>query len=623
MSPATTTQLNVDDEGGRRESSVGARIARSAAIGLVPPLVAFTAEATVFAALGSRWLIMVVAVIVSAAYGGMVTGLIALVSSAALVWWFLIPPVQTLGASDARYYLSVVLFLAVGFAISLLHERLRRTNQRLARAARQNQLFTALIENSVDFVGIADTDGKPVYLNPAGRRMVELPEDVEIERTGILDYYAPDQQTFAQDVIVAEVSAHGTWAGETRFRNWRTGGSVPVLDTHFLIRDPKTQRVIGMGTITRDISEQKAQRDELETTTRELRAAQHVARVGSWRWNARTDQVEWSEEMYRIFGLDPACPRRTGMLHEPDSKVLKDESKVRGRVAVEKTLADGRPYEVELEFTRPDGSTGWVVSRGEPMRDDAGHITGITGTSADITKLKELQRLRDEWTSVIAHDLRQPISTILMASEILPEERDTQRTENVVALVERIHAAAQALRRMVDDLLDMSLLESNRLRLERRSASPRELVRDTLERLAHLRGIERVHVDADAELPPVFVDSMRIVQVLTNLVSNAIKYGDERSDVSIALKRHGTEVEIAVTNRGRGIAPDELPRLFNRFARSRTARGSGVSGLGLGLYIARGVMQAHGGRLWAESTPGETTTFVAALPTSAEQREAA
>lgn len=359
MSPATTTQLNVDDEGGRRESSVGARIARSAAIGLVPPLVAFTAEATVFAALGSRWLIMVVAVIVSAAYGGMVTGLIALVSSAALVWWFLIPPVQTLGASDARYYLSVVLFLAVGFAISLLHERLRRTNQRLARAARQNQLFTALIENSVDFVGIADTDGKPVYLNPAGRRMVELPEDVEIERTGILDYYAPDQQTFAQDVIVAEVSAHGTWAGETRFRNWRTGGSVPVLDTHFLIRDPKTQRVIGMGTITRDISEQKAQRDELETTTRELRAAQHVARVGSWRWNARTDQVEWSEEMYRIFGLDPACPRRTGMLHEPDSKVLKDESKVRGRVAVEKTLADGRPYEVEsssrARTARPGG----------------------------------------------------------------------------------------------------------------------------------------------------------------------------------------------------------------------------------------------------------------------------
>ena len=190
-------------------------------------------------------------------------------------------------------------------------------------------------------------------------------------------------------------------------------------------------------------------------------------------------------------------------------------------------------------------------------------------------------------------------------------------------MLQRIHSAAGSLRRMVDDLLDMSLLEAKRLTLERRRTSPAQLVRETLERLAHLPGVERVRVHAGAELPAVLADPMRIEQVLQNLITNAIKYGDEHSEIAIAVEQRVNELDITVTNSGKGIAPDELPRLFERFTRSRATRGSGVPGLGLGLYISKGIVEAHGGRLWAESTPGETTTFHVALPVAEEMREAA
>lgn len=751
--------LRIRHEGGgdarRGRSSAPTRLLRAAVVALGPPLVAFAADKTILASVESPMLLMIAAVVVSAAYGGLATGLVASITSAGLGWWYLVPP-------GPRHSMAIVGFLFVGSVISVLYGRLRHTNHRLAHTARQNQIFTELIENSIDFVGVSDPRGQPLYINPAGRRMVELPESIDIEQTSIPDYYPPEQQVFAEQTIVAEMHAHGKWAGETSFRNWRTGASIPVFDTHFLIRDPTTQRVIGIGTITRDISTQKAHLDALESANERLRAttgelaesqrylqailnhspnaiiiktidgrytvvnnafraiarlgegdvqgrfdtellpaalaqhiranderamathravvteealeldgqrrvfvmtkfplfdekntifalggiwtditerkrdeeslaraatdlrtAQRVAHVGSWRWDAHTGDVQWSDELYRIFGLDPAQPRVTAAFLDPDEKILTEECKARARAEVRQLLADGLVHEADLEFTRANGSVGWVVAHAEPVRDDAGRIVGITGTAADITALKDLERLRDEWTSVIAHDLRQPIGTILMASELLPTVRKDALNQDERSLADRIHSASQSLRRMVDDLLDMSLLESNRLKLERRSMNPSDLVRGTLDRLAHLPGIERVHVHAEGTLPPVFVDPVRIEQVLGNLVSNAVKYGDEHSDIIVELAERGGAIEVGVTNHGPGIAPDELGRLFNRFIRSRTTRGSGVPGLGLGLYIAKGIMEAHGGSLRAESIPNETTTFRAALPMSTEQRAAA
>jgi PAS domain S-box-containing protein len=136
----------------------------------------------------------------------------------------------------------------------------------------ERQLFAALVENSSDFIGIADPSGKPTYLNPAGRRMVGLPPDYPVGETQIVEYYPDSERAFASDVIVKEMVERGHWSGETHFRNWKTGASIPVSDEHFMIRDAGG-RVLGMGTITRDISAAKraaAERERLLTLANDL-----------------------------------------------------------------------------------------------------------------------------------------------------------------------------------------------------------------------------------------------------------------------------------------------------------------------------------------------------------------
>jgi len=162
------------------------------------------------------------------------------------------------------------------------------------RVEDERQVFVSFLENSPDFIGIADPNGKPVYLNPAGRRMVGLPADYPVENTQIPDYYSTDQRAFASDVIVRSMIEQGRWHGETYFRHWQTQEAIPVSDEHFMIRDAETGRLLGMGTITRDIS-----------TARQIAAEreQLLAREQMARRQAETayEQLRESEEKYRAL----------------------------------------------------------------------------------------------------------------------------------------------------------------------------------------------------------------------------------------------------------------------------------------------------------------------------------
>ena len=162
------------------------------------------------------------------------------------------------------------------------------------KAEDERQVFVSFLENSPDFIGIADPSGKLVYINPAGRRMVGLPADYPVENTQIPEYYSMDQRAFASDVIVRSMIEQGRWHGETYFRHWQTEEAIPVSDEHFTIRDPETGRLLGMGAITRDISDARRIAAERE----HLLAREQMARRQSETANA---QLRESEEKYRAL----------------------------------------------------------------------------------------------------------------------------------------------------------------------------------------------------------------------------------------------------------------------------------------------------------------------------------
>lgn len=244
-----------------------------------------------------------------------------------------------------------------------------------------------------------------------------------------------------------------------------------------------------------------------------------------------------------------------------------------------------------------------LVSAG-PIRDRQDNIIGATMIVEDISAIKEVERLREEWASIIAHDLRQPVNTISLATSLL-NQMAADRAE-LAKPIARIQAATVALTRMIDDLLDASRLAASRMTIELRDLDLAPVIDDIIERMPGFA------VRTVREVPPgiqVSADRGRLEQVLTNLLSNAVKYGEPDTPVRISVRRRDGEVEVSIANRGQGIAAHELSLLFSRFARTRAAEAGGAAGVGLGLYICKGLIEAMGGRIWAESEPDGMTVF--------------
>lgn len=254
-----------------------------------------------------------------------------------------------------------------------------------------------------------------------------------------------------------------------------------------------------------------------------------------------------------------------------------------------------------------------VAASAAPVRDASGRIAGVTLIFQDISAQKELERLREEWAAVVAHDLRQPVSTIRLAADSLLERQAAELPENQKVALERIRAASGRVSRMINDLLDASRIESKRLVVDCRVVNLAALIDAVVDGLEDVLGGHTLRVRVVPGLL-AYVDADRIHQVLGNLISNAVKYGDAGSEIHIDVLPRGDVVEVIVTNHGPGIPPDQREQLFTRFLRARAARESREPGLGLGLYIAKGLIEAHGGRLWVESTPGETTSFHFTVP---------
>lgn len=265
---------------------------------------------------------------------------------------------------------------------------------------------------------------------------------------------------------------------------------------------------------------------------------------------------------------------------------------------------------VELAVRVADGHKVPVLASAAPIRDGRGALAGATMILQDISPLKEFQRLREEWASLVAHDLQQPINAIVLTSDLMLRSGLDDKTRDRVG---RVRTSAKRLSRMVDDLKDASLIESRHLHLEPVRVDLGALLRDVVERVPSADAGEVRLVLPDQPIH-ARVDAERIDQVLINLLSNARKYGETGTPATVELRVVAGSAEIAVTNRGEGIAADELSVLFKRHGRTRAARQRGVEGSGLGLYIAAGLVEAHGGHIRVDSVPGETTTFRVQLP---------
>jgi signal transduction histidine kinase len=280
-----------------------------------------------------------------------------------------------------------------------------------------------------------------------------------------------------------------------------------------------------------------------------------------------------------------------------------------------RTLRGERFDDDEVLLLQPDGAQRRVVFSGSALADGQGRVLLSMCVFRDVTELRALERTKEEYIGLISHDLRSPLAAVLGSAQLVRRKlRQGHDPSGALQWTDAIIDHARQMDGMIQELLESSRLTSDRVVLHMAPSDLIDLVSKIAERLGSPADRARIRTVVTQPPPPIRCDAERIERVVTNLVTNALKYSPAETPVVIGIGREGPDALVSVADRGSGIQPADLPQLFERFYRTGTAVRTDPGGLGLGLYIARLIVEAHGGRIWAESTVGKGSTFQFTLP---------
>ncbi|MDQ1592638.1 MAG: hypothetical protein QOG71_3265 [Pyrinomonadaceae bacterium] len=391
----------------------------------------------------------------------------------------------------------------------------------------------------------------------------------------------------------------------------------------------------GLSVYFHDINERKRAEASLRDSQTRLALALQAGRAGTFEWNIETGTNVWSPELEALYGV-PAGTFE-GSFEAWAQRVVPEDAEAIGagiRAAVAERRAD---YDYEFRAVLPDRSVRWLAGRarfeydaesGQPLRMHGINVAIDERKRAEAERdrleeqlhrraeqLTEANRVKDEFLATLSHELRTPLTSILGWSRLLQTGNfDEAGTKRALHTIER-NARAQA--QLIDDLLDTSRIITGKLRLEVRPvdlASVVSAAAETARPAADAKDI-RLQTLLDTQAAPISGDPDRLEQVVWNLLSNAIKFTPKGGRVQVRLERVNSHVEITVADTGRGIAPEFLPHVFDRFRQADQTTTRTHGGLGLGLAIVRQLVELHGGTVAVESEgEGRGTSFTVSLP---------
>jgi PAS domain S-box-containing protein len=482
------------------------------------------------------------------------------------------------------------------------------------------ELFRTLADSIPQLCWIADPHGQIVWYN---RRWVDYTgmtlEDLWGKR--LLPVLDADVQPRALEQWTESIASGQPFEMELPIR--RTDGAYrPFLTRVQPVRDERGRAAWWCGTHT-DIG-------DLRQAEAALRESERVHRIVA---DNTYDFEFWRAPDGRYLYVSPSCERVTGykpaeLLADQDllPRLVHPEDRSRFDERMRALTADRLSVEFEFRIVHRDGTDRWLAQACQPVFSERGEYLGLRGSNREVTDrkraeeaLREADRRKDEFLATLAHELRNPLAPIRNGLQVLRLSPDQQTCEQAVTMMQR---QVDRIVRLVEDLLDVSRISAGKLDLRKEPVPLREIVRDAVESSQPL--IDSMGHKLTVTLPdhPLTVDAdfARLAQVISNLLNNSAKYTDRGGHIWLTAERQGREVLISVKDDGIGIAADQLPGLFRMYSQVRSSLERSQGGMGIGLTLAKRLVEMHGGGIEARSDgPGKGSEFLVRLPLLEEE----
>ena len=342
-----------------------------------------------------------------------------------------------------------------------------------------------------------------------------------------------------------------------------------------------------------------------------LNKAQQIAKMGSWEWDCATDEVNYSEGIYRLLQLNPR--ERFTMIDfvHPDDRAI-------ARQAVEEALKQKKPFRFDTRLLVPGLPLKYMHSEGEPVLDKTGKVIKLFGTVQDMTDVRQLDIAKSDFVAIASHQLRTPASSVkqyigMLLGGYAGDVPDMQRK-----MLQTAYESNERQIIIVNDLLYVAQLESGNLRMKPTVVDLVALLQDIVEEVApRYQAVDQTITFASKVRHfKCKLDATLMRMVIENLIDNAHKYSGPNQKIAVRFSYADDSINIAIRDKGVGIAPEDIKKLFQKFSRVENALSSSAGGSGLGLYLSHKLVAMHGGTIEVSSRTGKGSTFTIVLPGS-------
>jgi two-component system cell cycle sensor histidine kinase PleC len=378
-----------------------------------------------------------------------------------------------------------------------------------------------------------------------------------------------------------------------------------------------------------DVTAEREATDALRTRKRQLSEAQRITRTGDWLWNVSRETVDWSDEIYRIFGVsretyEPDIATVFSFVHSDDQRMVIE--------SLTRTVGEKSGGILEYRIRRPDGEERHIRAEWQCGLNDEGEVCDVFGVCQDISEQKHAEevlrnaknaaeaasRAKSEFLANMSHELRTPLNAILGFSEILKDQILGPLSERYRDYAGDIHRSGQHLLDLISDLLNMARIEARQAEFNEEPVPLSEVINEALRltRLSPGEARHQIELNLPDPMPTLLADRRGLKQVLINLLGNAAKFTPDGGSIGINVGMRDDYLEIAIADTGIGVPQDRIPDLGKPFTRIENVMSQRYQGSGMGLFISKALIERHGGSMRIESAPGAGTTVTMLLPAS-------